>query len=141
MIQTENMKMVALISPISKTAAASASGTVDTDGYDHATILTILDTAGTNPTALVLGEGTATNSFTDLAEFVGDSTFTIPAIDTDDPQVVRFEVDLITVKRYLELAVTAGATQVLSAVCILSKGETLQTNAGWGCSEMVQGNT
>lgn len=141
MIQIENMKTVALISPISATAAATQAGTVDTDGYNHASILTILDTAGTNPTALVLGEGTATNSFTDLAEFVGDSTFTIPAVDTDNPQIVRFEVDLTTVKRYLKLTITPGATQVNSAVCILSQGDTEQDNAGWGCSEMVQGNT
>ena len=143
MIQTENMRMVALISPVSKTVGATATGTVDTDGYDHATILTILDTAATNPTALVLGEGTVTNSFTDLAEFIGDDGggFTIPATDTDNPQVVRMEVDLIQVKRYLQLDVTAGATQVISAVAILSKGQTDQDIAGWGCSVMAQGNT
>ena len=144
MIQIENMKTVALISPISATAAATQQGTVDTDGYDHATILVILDTAATNPTALVLGEGTATDSFTDLAQFIGDDTdtgFTIPAVDTDNPQILRFEVDLIQVKRYLELVITPGATQVNSAVCVLSKGETLQTIAGWGVSAMVQGNT
>lgn len=144
MIQSELMKTVALISPVSATAAATQSGTVDTQGYNHATILTILDTAGTNPTALVLGEGTATNSFTDLAQFIGDDTstgFTIPAVDTDNPQIIRFEVDLVQVKRYLELVITPGATQVNSAVCILSQGDTLQTIAGWGVSAMVQGNT
>ena len=54
---------------------------------------------------------------------------------------MRMEVDLNQVKRYLELAVTAGATQIIAAVCILSRGDTEQTNAGWGCSEMAQGNT
>lgn len=141
MIQTELLKTVALISPISATAAGTQSGTVDTLGYNHAMILTILDTAATNPTAIVLGEGTTTSSFTDLADFIGDSSFTIPDEDTADPQVLRFEVDLTQVKRYLQLVVTPGATQVNAAICVLSQGDTLQTNAGWGVSEMVQGDT
>ncbi len=144
MIQTELMTTVALISPISATAAATQSGTVDTLGYKHATILPILDTAATNPTAFVLGDGTATNSFTDLTQFIGDDTdtgFTIPAVDTDNPQIVRFEVDLTLVNRYLELVVTPGATQVNAALCVLSQGDTAQDITGWGVSAMVQGNT
>lgn len=144
MIQIENTKTVALISPISATAAATQSGTVDTLGYDHATILTILDTAAINPTGLVLGDGIATDSFTSLTAFIGDDTdtgFTIPAVDTSNPQIVRMEVDLTQIRRYLQLTVTPGATQVNAAVAILSKGDTLQTIAGWGVSAMVQGNT
>ena len=143
MIQTQNMKYLPLFNPISKTAAASASGTVDTRGWDYATILTILDTAGTNPTGLVLGDGSATDSFTDVPAFIGDDTttgFTIPAADTDDPQVVKFEVDLSKRRRYLELAVTAGATQVMSAIALLHKGSrTPNIDAESGCSEIVIG--
>ncbi len=140
MIQSELMKSVALISPISATAAATASGTVDTLGWEHASVFTILDTAATNPTGLVLGEGTLTNSFTDITAFVGDTAFTIPAADTDNPQVVRFEVDLTARERYLELAVTPGATQVVAAMILLSKGDIgPDTIAEWGVSAMVQG--
>ena len=141
MIQIEQMKTVALISPISATANGTQSGTVDTQGYNHATILTILDTAATNPTGLVLGDGSVTNSFTDIPAFIGDDTttgFTIPDTDTDNPQIVRFEVDLTDLERYLELVITAGATQVNSAVCILSMGDTPQTIAGMGVSALVQ---
>ena len=141
MIQIEQMKTVALISPISATAAATQSGTVDTQGYNHASILTILDTAATNPTGMVLGVGSVTNSFTDIPAFVGDDAdgFVIPAIDTDNPQIVRMEVNLTDLERYLELVITAGATQVNSAVCILSMGDTPQTIAGMGVSALVQG--
>lgn len=140
MIQIEAMKTVPLFNPISVTTAASASGTIDTEGFNHATFLTILDTAATNPTALVLGEGDVTDSFTDITAFVGDTAYTIPAVDTDDPQIVRFEVDLTARKRYLELAVTTGITQVLAAVCVLSKASILpDSNSEWGVSEMVQG--
>ncbi len=140
MIQIEGMKTVPLFNPISATAADTTSGTVDTSGFNHATFLTILDTAATNPTGLVLGEGVLTNSFTDIAAFVGDSTFTIPAANTDDPQIVRFEVELVGRQRYLELAVTLGATQVHAAVCILSKANILPDSISeWGVSGMVQG--
>lgn len=140
MIQIEGMKTVVLTNPISKTAAASTAGTVDTQGFNHATFLTILDTAATNPTALVLGEGTATDSFTDITAFVGDTAFTIPAADTSNPQIVRFEVDLVARQRYLQLAVTVGATQVHALVAILSKASILpDDDTAWGVSEMVQG--
>ena len=143
MIQTELLKTVAMISPISATVGATQSGTVDTLNYKHATILITLDTAGTNPSAIVLGDGTVTNSFTDLTDFVGDDAdgFTIPAVDVTDPQIIRFEVDLNQVDRYLELVITTGATQVNSALCLLSQGNTAQDIAGWGVSAMVQGNT
>lgn len=140
MIQIEAMKTVSLFNPISGTVGDSASGTVDTQGFNHATFLTVLDTAATNPSALVLGEGVLTDSFTDITAFVGDTAYTIPAADTSNSQIVRFEVDLTVRQRYLELAVTVGATQVTAAVCILSKASILPDSIGeWGVSAMVQG--
>ena len=143
MIQTQNMKYLPLFNPISKTAAASASGTVDTRGSDDGPTLTRWATEGTNPTRSVLVDGSPTDWCTNVPAFIGDDTttgFTIPAADTDDPQVVKFEVDLSKRRRYLELAVTAGATQVMSAIALLHKGSrTPNIDAESGCSEIVIG--
>lgn len=137
------MKFVPLLVPISATAAATVAGTADCRGWDYATILLHLDKAATNPTAIVLGDGAASDSFTDLPAFIGDDTttgFTIPAADTSDSQIIKFEVDLAPRRRYLELGVTLGATMVSSALCILHKGSvTPNTDAESGCSAIVIG--
>ena len=146
MIHTENEKSVVVIKPTSVATTATATGRIDTRGFNWCSVDVILDSAAatsSNPATLNLSEGTITTfaSATTVSGFVGDSDFTVPAASTDTPQTVRFEVDCRTRERYLFVSVTpAGATQLLAAQARLSRAELTPTNAATtGAAELVTG--
>jgi len=126
MMPLQNTATKIAITPQSLSAAGTASGWVDTLGYDEAAVDHILDSqaaTATNPVVLKLGEGETTTAFTDITRFVGDATdgFTIPATQTT-PGVTRLNVDLRARKRYLNVSITHGGTAALQcAVVTLGK--------------------
>ena len=133
------------IIPQSVATNATATGTVDVAGWDYMTIDFTHDTAAAtsnNPATLQLAEGTVTTyaSHTTITEFVGDGTggFTIPAADTSNAQIYRFNVDLRGRKRYLSIAATtAGAATIVGANATLSRpnvGPTSDTARGQAVS-------
>jgi len=130
MIHDQYQESQVMISPLSTATNATSTGIVDTLGYEYCTIEAILDSAGavsSNPATLKLSESTVTNysSATDIAVFTGDDTtsgFTIPNADTDNGQIVRFNVDCRTRERYLHITITpAGAAQIVGAVARLGR--------------------
>ena len=141
MIRGGNDKVVHLIYPQSVAASSTASGTFDAADYEFAQIDIMTGVAATNATEMVLGDGTATNSFTDIAAFTGDDTtngFTIPAVDTSNGTVTRFNVDLRKRNRYLQLEVSPGATDLLCAIARLSRAHDVpDTDAEQGYDEVV----
>ena len=130
MIHGQNTRSAILISAISKTNGATASGFVDTQDYDFATIdvcTTTADDPTSSATAIVLSEGTATTGFTAIPAFTGDETvsgFAIAVADSDDPQVItRMNVRLDKRERYLKLLVNPRTTQTVWAHGTLSMAD------------------
>lgn len=124
-------KQVVMIGQSSTTNAATASGNVDTKGYDFASIDVLMATSNVtsnNPTVLKLAESddTVVTNFADISGFVGDTDFTIPdaeTVATNAPNAFKFNVDLSGRKRYLKLSISPLTTQVITAIANLSKAE------------------
>ena len=142
-VQAQDQKYVNLFA---KTVASNATtaGTVDTLGYDYASIFCHHDTTTTNPGTMRILEGTNSSPATVVTDFVGDTAFTIPAVDTDDGIQVVMHIDLRDRERFLALEVqAAGASALMAAVCILSRAKISPiTNAervGPGSTEVVIG--
>lgn len=112
-------KSVIIISPVSTTAAGTATGIVDTLGAAYAVIdvcATTSNNVTNNPSVLKLAEATDTvaSNFTNVATFVGDSAWVIPNADTANSQIVaQFRVPLTGRKRYLRVDVSPVTTQTI----------------------------
>ena len=122
MMPLQNTATRVAIKPQSLTAAGTASGWVDTLGFDEAAVDYILDSVAattSNAAALTLQEGETTTAFTSITGFVGDATdgFTIPASQTT-PSVTRMNVDLRGRKRYLNVLVTTGDVAAIQCVVV-----------------------
>lgn len=123
-------KQVIAISPASFTNGATATGNIDTLGFDYATIDLAMATSNdvtNNPSVLKLAESddTVVTNFADITAFVGDGAggFTIPPAVTQGPWGMQFRVDCRKRKRYLRLSVSPVTTQSMSAVANLSRGD------------------
>ena len=128
-LQLAGSKMA--IIPVSTATTATATGNIDTIGYDEVKVVVLLDTQASttsNPATLKLSESddTVVTNFANVTQFVGDATdgFTIPNAVTSVGQVVEMNIDCRKRKRYLKVSITpAGAAQVVGAVAIMGKAE------------------
>ena len=138
-------KQVIAINQASTTNAATASGNIDTLGFDYADIDVITTTSNdttNNPSVLKLSESddTVVTNFADITAFVGDTAFTIPAAVTQGNWGAKLKVDLRTRKRYLKVSVSPVTTQVITAIANLSAGDENPTDAtGAGANVLVEG--
>lgn len=130
MIHGANVKTSYLINAAQVATNATASGTIDTIGFDFLQVDVLLDTqaaTSSNPATLKLTEGTNTSATSAIGTFTGDDTsdgFTIPNADTSNAQIVQLNVDLRGRERYQKLSVTpAGAAQIVGAVAKLSRAK------------------
>ena len=127
-------KSVAIFSA-STTAAATASGNIDTLGFDFAVvelIETSVAAATNNCSVLKISESddTVVTNFADVSGLVGDTDFTIPASVTSGVQVVaQMRIDCRGRKRYLKLSASPVATQVLTGVANLYNADELPVSA------------
>lgn len=132
MIHNQNAKKVLPIFQSSTTNGGTASGNIDTLGYDYVTIDVLLPTAdavSNKPSVLKLSESddTVVTNFANVSGFVGGSDFTIPNAITAATSISQpfatFNVDLKGRKRYLKLSVSPQTTQVVNAVATLTRAE------------------
>ena len=131
-----------MITPVSTTNAGTASGYIDTLGYDEVWITMTQGTTNTTSNNLTVcniteGETTVIGASTAITELTGDGSggFTIPAGDTSSPQVYLFHIDKRTGprKRYLFLAASPLTTQIIGATALMGRGKEAPvsaTNAG-----------
>ena len=131
-------KQVLMIAQAAATAASTASGIVDTIGFDYASIDIILATMAAttnNPSVLRLMESddTVVTNFAAIAEFVGDNTtdgFVIADADTSNAQGYRFDVNLVGRERYLRIEISpVVTTQIVSVIANLSRADELPVTA------------
>ena len=138
-------KQVIAINQASTTNAATASGNIDTLGFDYLDLDVITTTSNNttnNPSVLKLSESddTVVTNFSDVSGFVGDTDFTIPASVTSGNWGVKMKVDLRTRKRYVKVSVSPLTTQVITAIGNLSAGDLNPTDAtGAGVKALVEG--
>jgi hypothetical protein len=147
MIHSQNARYQIFICDGDVTAGETATGYIDTLGYDYCNISVCATTSNdtTNDfTTLTLSEGQTTAAWTAIAAFTGDDTtdgFTIAAADTSNPQVVAvMNVDLTKRERYLYLAISPLTSQAICAMGqLLYADETPTTATNLGVGVQVVG--
>jgi hypothetical protein len=121
-------KQVIAINQASTTNAGTASGNIDTLGYDFLELDVITTTSNNttnNPSVLKLSESndTVVTNFADISGAVGDTDFTIPAAVTSGDWGVKFSVDLRGRKRYIKVSLSPVTTQSVTAIANLHRAE------------------
>jgi hypothetical protein len=131
MIHAQNHKVVAELPTAAVGATATATLTIDTIGYDHASISVVrasnASTVFASAVKIEESDESAAN-FTNVTAFVGGGTggFTIPAVSaagTASAAILRMDVDTRARKRYLKVSYTPGASATVAIVGRLSRGE------------------
>ena len=108
-------------------AAGTATLTVDTLGYAYASVDVLVATSATpaNTAASILNVLTLTQGETTSAVTSSVYTVSAPAASvavTNQPSVVRFDVDLRGKSRYLKVDATPASSLATTIVCRLGKG-------------------
>ena len=121
-------KQVVMINATSKTNGHTATGRVDTRGFDFCKIDVVMgtsDSTSNNPSVFKIGAGDTTSAYTDITALVGDGTggWTVPAADTSNVNQYQFNIDLRGVKRWLLLTISPTTTQIIDATANLFRGD------------------
>jgi len=124
------LKQDIVINDSGVTNGETATGNIDTKGFDWLTldvVMTTSDDATNNPSVLKLSQSddTVVTNFSDITEFVGDGSggFTIPNAVTSGEWGMKFNVDCRGLKRYLRLTISPLTTQGICAVANLGRGD------------------
>jgi hypothetical protein len=129
MMSLQNTCTKVMIKPQSLSNNATATGYIDTLGYDEAAVDFILDSqAGTtsSPTLMKLSEADTTDAsnFSDISGLVGDATdgFVIQSVSSTVATIHRLNVDLRARKRYLRAHFTPqDAANICAVVATLGR--------------------
>jgi hypothetical protein len=136
---TPSPKSVIVISPISKTAAHTATGSFDTKGFDFVVIdvcSTTSDAATNNFSVLTLSEGDTTASYAAIS--TGDTDFTVASTATAaDPIVAQWRVDMRGRKRYLKVTASPLTTQTIWAHATMFRADDEPVTAAKAGAEVL----
>ena len=140
-------KAVLALATTSVTNAGTATGVVDTLGYSRLSLDVLQTTSNAvtnNLSVCKLSESDTTDAtnYSDITKFVGDGAggFTIPAADTSNSQLYKFNLDLKGRKRYIKFTGSPVTTQSLTAIANLTRGENDPiTAATAGVALLVEG--
>lgn len=145
MIHAQNDKVVAAL-PVGVTASnETATMTIDTVGYDHAsvTVMRASNAATTFASVLKVEESDDNSSYSNVTALVGGGAggFAIPAVSaTGSVSVVKLDVDTKARKRYLKVSMTPSTAVNVAMSARLSRGEVApSTAAEAGCIGWVKG--
>ncbi len=130
------LKSVVAITPISKTAGATATGElIDTKDFDYVNIAICAGTAdvvSNTLSVLLLEEGDTTSSFATFSGAVSGTDYTIATnayTSTTNQNVWSFGVDTRNRKRYLRVKASPQATMVIGGIATLSRGKSSPATA------------
>lgn len=123
-----------LVTPASFTNGQTASGYIDTRGFDYLEVEVTMATSNNvtnSPSVLKLMESddTETTNFANISGTVGGTDFTIGNHSTSLPNQHVFGVALQGRKRYIRCDVSPRTTQITSITGRLSAGEEAPINA------------
>jgi hypothetical protein len=145
MIHAQNDKVVAAL-PAGVTASSeTATMTIDTVGYDHAsvTVMRASNAATTFASVLKVEESDDNSSYANVTALVGGGVggFTIPAVSaTGSVSVVKMDIDTKARKRYLKVSMTPSTAVNVAMTARLSRGEVApETAAQAGVIGWVKG--
>ena len=141
MIQAQNLDYNVALPPQSVASATVTSAPVDTQGYHYASLALISAAAlaVTPMTALQVQECDVINGvYTPVPATVGGQAYPMPAGSTAAGGYIYalFQLDLRRRKRFLQVTLTNGTTQILSVLALLSRpdqvpvGTTTPANVG-----------
>lgn len=147
MIHSQNHKVVGDVPTAAIGATATATLTIDTLGYDHAsvTVLRASNASTVFANAIKVEESDDNSSYANVTALVGGGTggFTIPAIAasaTGSASILKLDVDTKAKKRYLKVSYTPGASATVAIVANLGRGEVSpETAAQAGVIGQVRG--
>ena len=128
MIHAQNHKVVAELPTAAVGATATASLTIDTIGYDHAsvTVLRASNASTVFANVVKVEESDDNASYSNVTALVGGGTggFSIPAVsNTSTAAVLKFDIDTRAKKRYLKVSYTPGASATVAIVGRLGRAE------------------
>lgn len=128
MIHSQNHKVVAELPAAAVGATATASLTIDTIGYDHAsvTVLRASNASTVFANAVKVEESDDNVSYTNVTALVGGGVggFSIPAVsNTNAAAVMKMDIDTRAKKRYLKVSYTPGASANVAIVGRLGRAE------------------
>jgi len=135
MIHSQNHRVVAELPTAAVGATATATLTIDTLGYDHASVVVIRASNASTVFAnavKVEESDLAGSGFTDVVGLVGGaaSGFAIPAVTaTGSASMLKMDVDTKAKKRYLRVSYTPGASATVAIVGRLGRPEVSPENA------------
>ena len=128
MIHAQNHKVVAELPTAAVGSTATASLTIDTRGYDHAsvTVLRASNASTVFANVVKVEESDDNSSYSNVTALVGGGTggFSIPAVsNTSTAAVLKFDIDTKAKKRYLKVSYTPGVTATVAIVGRLGRAE------------------
>jgi hypothetical protein len=106
--------------------------TIDTLGYDHASVTVLRASNASTAFASVLKveQSDDNSSYSDVSGLVGGTDFTIPAVsDTASAAIVKLDVDTKAKKRYLKVTATPAVSVNTVVTARLSRGEAAPATA------------
>jgi hypothetical protein len=145
MIHAQNDKVVAALPAAVTASSETATMTIDTVGYDHAsvTVMRAANAATTFASVLKVEESDDNASYSNVTALVGGGAggFTIPAVTaTGSVAIVKLDVDTKARKRYLKVSMTPSTAVNVAMSARLSRGEVAPaTAAEAGCIGVVKG--
>ena len=128
MIPITASTVVVVTNPISLNSAAATTAAIDTKGWRHCRIVVSFGVVGGAATVFKVQESNDDGSTDAYAEVTGlvasGSTGDGRLPQTSDAnKVAIFDISLLGRDRYLDLNLTTGATTLVSAIAILTRGE------------------
>lgn len=130
MIHSQFNRVVGDVPTAAIGATATATLTIDTLGFDHAsiTVLRASNASTVFAAAVKVEESDDNSSYSNVTALVGGGTggFTIPAVAasaTGSSSILKLDVDTKAKKRYLKVSYTPGASATVAIVANLGRGE------------------
>lgn len=123
MMHLQNTVTKVVVAAVSKSAASTATGYVDTLGFSECAIDVQLDSQASttsNPSVMKIAESedTVVSNAVDITGLVGDATdgYTVAAANSSAPYITRFNISLKARKRYLHITINPTGTTGIVAV-------------------------
>ncbi len=139
----QNIKSAVMIAPVS-VGTSAVTGYVDAADADDIIIDVIgaTDAAADVFASLKLQDGATTSAFTDITGYVGGTSFTPVAPNTNTPDIIRFRLSRTktpAIRRYINVSLACTTARILGVVAHMSRlGQTPDTTAEAGVAQIVE---
>lgn len=125
-------QMEKVVGTLPATGSSAVTLTVDTRGYDYASLTVLRGSNASTVFASVLKieESDDDSTYSPVAGMTGGTDFTIPTVaDTAATSVVKLDVDTKAKKRYLKVTATPAVSVPVAITGRLSRGENAPATA------------